>query len=57
MSAAIAAAGGIAAASGSGPAVLTLLLCLIASFLAGTLLPVAGLPRSLLRAARLERPG
>jgi hypothetical protein len=56
-SGAIAAAGGLAAGGGSGPAVLTLLLSLLAVFLARTLVPVVGLPRPLLRAARLERPG
>jgi hypothetical protein len=37
--------------------VLATLICLLIAFLAGTLLDVAGLPRLLLRAARLERPG
>ena len=57
MTTAIAAAGGVAAGSGSGPAVLTLTLILLTAFHAGALVEFAGLPRMLLRAARLERPG
>ena len=56
----IAAAAGAAAAAaggGAGPATLVTLICLLASFLAGALLEAAGLPRLLLRASRLERPG
>ena len=54
----IAAAGGLAAAgAGSGPAVLATLICLLGCFLVRALLPAAGLPRPLLRATRLERPG
>ena len=54
----IAAAGGLAAAgAGSGPAVLATLICLLACFLVRALLPAVGLPRPLLRGARLERPG
>jgi hypothetical protein len=56
----LAAAAGAAAAAaggGAGPAALVTLISLLACFLAGALLEVAGLPRLLLRAARLERPG
>ena len=58
-SAPIAAAAASAAAAGAGaaPAVLTTVALLLISFLAGALLEIAGLPRLLLRAARLERPG
>jgi hypothetical protein len=52
-----AAASAAAAAGAGGAAVLATLLCLLASFLARTLLPAVGLPRSRLWAARLERPG
>jgi len=54
---AAASAAAAAASAGASPAVLATLICLLISFLAGTLLEVAGLPRLLLRAARLERPG
>jgi len=54
----VAAAAGVAAAgSAPGPAVLASLICLLACFLARALLPAVGLPRPLLRGARLERPG
>jgi hypothetical protein len=54
---AAAAATAAAASAGASPALLATLICLLISFLAGTLLEVAGLPRLLLRASRLERPG
>ena len=51
------AAAAAAAGAGSGPATLVTILSLLACFLAGALLHIAGLPRLLLRASRLERPG
>jgi hypothetical protein len=53
----VAVAAGAGAGGAGGPAVLTILICLLISFLASTLLDAAGLPRLLLRDARLERPG
>jgi hypothetical protein len=57
LAAAGAAAAAAAAGAGSGPATLVTLLSLLACFLAGALLQIVGLPRLLLRASRLERPG
>jgi hypothetical protein len=54
---AVAGAAAAAGGAGSGPADLVMLVSLLACFLAGALLAAPGLPRLLLRASRLERPG